>query len=974
MKKLAFIILCFVPGFANAQHVPMQQYSTRDGLLSNFVTELYQDSRGYLWIGTDEGFSVFDGNKFRNTIFDDTKVRGYVNAIVEAKTQPGVMWMGTNGGGVIRYHDGQITSFDIGTTLSSNSVNGMLENADGSLWCGTDDGLYYFDGISSKKFDFPEVGQYSKFVRDLQGTIWLHSEKSLALFSPERQTVYFPENSEIPRDSVVGINALSDSSVAISVIGPIVYIVKELSVVKKLHLPTTAVQNVVLDDEGQYWMTTPEGIYTHQQIGSTVRERLLTTANGIPANDMNLTFRDRENNLWFSSSGKGLMKIEAQPPIQFSFPGMSGKAVVDSTGHVWIASSNGLYELWQDATSRWQNSLHLLGSINHRIVPVAIAFDPSDRIWITALDGSLRGFSVNRKDHAPSVVTLQSSLTEHDGFPKALSVTLLADSKNIVWYCMLNGGLVGVDVSHHPTITARFDYPHQTRLRDIRELYEDKTGTIWALGFDPATEAFKQKNDMWCVDSANATLAQLPDGIYRSIAHTNDGAFWFGSRYNGLFRILGDSVRRYSLKDGMISNQIWTIAETSGGGLLIGSQAGLMFIPDIQDVHFTSFQQLTQSPVRVVEEGKEFSFAITHYEMTIFKTPRAITEREFPPVLFTSLNVNGKEHAIGDAIELSHDENTLSIDFTAVTFRNTGALRFQYKLDPVESEWREITTQRSVTYAGLSPNNYVFMVRVVNQDGKTSEVPGELHFTIASPIWMRWWFVSVVILCLTGGIIFVERIRVRRLLEIEKIRSRIAADLHDDIGSGLTRIALLSDMIKRQSIAETNTDNDQFSVSSLTEKVGAISRELVDAMIDVVWSIDPKNNSMEKLLHRVQTFATEVCEAKEIELTFSAAKGVNQCKVGSDSIRAVLLVAKEALANIARHSDARNTVVSFSMSNHQLLMEICDDGKGFVIEELSRMNGLTNMQTRIEKNGGTFTVTGVPGGGTGILATIPLPQ
>ena len=179
-------------------------------------------------------------------------------------------------------------------------------------------------------------------------------------------------------------------------------------------------------------------------------------------------------------------------------------------------------------------------------------------------------------------------------------------------------------------------------------------------------------------------------------------------------------------------------------------------------------------------------------------------------------------------------------------------------------------------------------------------------------------------------------------------------------------------MIQRQAFSEKKQTDPQFSVPSLTEKVGTISRELVDAMSDVVWSIDPTNSSMERLLHRVQTFAVEICEAKEIELTFSIQPELEKLKVGSDSIRALLLVAKEALTNVARHSNARHVAISISSVKQELVIQINDDGKGFEMEELSRMNGLTNMRVRIEKNGGVFTLNSSKGRGTTVLSTIPL--
>jgi two-component sensor histidine kinase len=387
---------------------------------------------------------------------------------------------------------------------------------------------------------------------------------------------------------------------------------------------------------------------------------------------------------------------------------------------------------------------------------------------------------------------------------------------------------------------------------------------------------------------------------------------------------------------------------------------------------FSSLQQYVQSPVHTIRSGRQSTFAVTRFEVTIFDIPAETSASGFPPVLITSMYVNGKEQHISDNIELSAGENTITIDYTAVSFKNTGALRFQYKLEPLEEQWHSAATGRSVTYANVSPGTYNFRVRVVNQQGVPSDISSALPFSIASPIWFRWWFIVLVVFIAAVIIISVEQFRVRRLLEIEKIRSRIAADLHDDIGSGLTRIALLSEMIQRQTISHREPVEPEYSVPSLTEKVGAISRELVDAMTDVVWSIDPKNSSMKKLIQRVQTFAVEVCEAKEIDLSFTVDDAVEHLKVESDSIRAVLLVAKEALTNVVRHSKANKVTVSMHTEQLDLIVVIKDNGIGFDMNELTRMNGLTNMKIRVEKIGGNCSILSAKGSGSSVTASIPL--
>lgn len=977
MNKKSFfssILLLFFALQLNAQRLPVQNYSTKDGLISNFITELYQDSRGYLWIGTDEGISLFDGNKFKNIHFDETKVWGYVNDIIESKLHPGQMWIGTNGGGLIRYRNGEMTSYSMDSIPTADNINSIIETNDGSLWCATDNGLYFFSNEISNHVPSKEPTKYLKITQSLDGTIWGFDEHNLYLFSPKEQALTVPDIKDLPTDSIIYISVLSDSSVAIHVKGPkkaSVNIIKNSSIIKKFDLFFPTAVFTVLDAQKRYWIGTGEGLQLINDAPNNPFFWIYTTTNGLPANELTIGYQDREQNIWFGSFGRGITKLEMQQSVQFTFPGMSGKGAADRFSHIWIPSSHGLYEVWQDSIYQWKRHFHLLNTGNEVVVPVSIVVDSSNNLWVSHTDGSLHYFSVSRRSLNNSTLQYKQSLSGKNGFPRALGISLLIDSKNILWYGLHFGGIVGVDFSSKPKIIAEFNYQKNTTLRDARVLYEDKQGNIYVMGFEPVNRIVRRTNDGIVLDSTSAILSMLPTVPFRSVLETHDGTLLFGSRYNGLFYLRNGTLKQLTTKNGLISNQIWSLYEMQNNGILIGTQSGLMFMHDYNAERFTSLQQYTQSPVLTISSMPEISFALTRFELTLFNIPSDTTPNTFPQVLFTSLFVNGKERRLDKEIELTSAENTFTIDYTAISFRNTGALRFQYKLEPLEEDWRDATTNRSVTYANLSPGNYVFTVRSMNQEGKASDISSILPISIASPIWLRWWFIVLVFITIFGIVTMAERVRVRRLLEIEKIRSRIAADLHDDIGSGLTRIALLSDMIHRQAISEKKITDQQFSVPSLTEKVGTISRELVDAMSDVVWSIDPKNSSMEKLLQRVQTFAVEVCEAKEIALIFSI-DDVEKIKVGSDSIRAVLLVAKEALTNVARHSNAKNVGVTIRSAHHQLVIEISDDGKGFTVDELSRMNGLTNMRVRIEKNGGIFTLNSAKGRGTIVMATIPL--
>lgn len=960
---------------AFAQRLPVQSFTTRDGLASNMVTAIVQDSKGYLWIGTDEGISVFDGDKFRNIRFAHDSVYGYVNDIVESRFRKETYWIATNSGGLVISSAGSLSTMTLGSEPGMNSVNSVLEMDDASLLCATDAGLVRYADGKMEWVTRTTHNAYSKLTRSLDGTVWCHSDAQAWILDLPSRTLRRPEIHDLPTDSITIINALADSSIAVHVIGPStaeVYIVKHMRVIKKFQLFSDASMFTVRAGDGQYWNGTPNGLTAIRDAGEYPFYWIYTTTNGLPINELTIGFLDREQNIWFGSFGRGLTKLETHRYTQFMFAGMSGKAISDEDGHAWVPTTHGMYELWRDSVGLWKRQLHVLRDNGVMLSPVAVVSSSARDLWITAGEGALYRLAVQRAPRSSSQLSITAKLSEANGYPRALTITLLIDSRDVLWYSVHSGGLVGVDVRGEPKKVAEFLYPSQTTLRDVRELHEDRNGRIWALGFDPVNRIVVRSGNEYRLDSTDALLTKLPAVPLRAVRNTSDGTWWFGSRYQGLYIYRGDSLQHVTTADGLISNQISSLGETPSGGLLIGTLAGLMLMQDRSDLRFTPMQQYIQSPVTTVSSDPQVTFAATRFEMTFFDVLPESSNAVIPPILFTSIAVNGKERPIDSAVELSSGENTVTIDYTAISFRNSGALRFQYKLEPLEGAWSAVTTNRSVTYANLSPGEYFFSVRVLNQQGVPGEIASILPVTIASPFWLRWWFIVSLLSLVVTSLVLLERSRVRRLLEIEKIRSRIAADLHDDIGSGLTRIALLSEMIRRQSGSQRTEQDPAYSVPTLTAKVGDISRELVDAMSDVVWSIDPKNSSMERLIQRVRTFAVEVCEAKEITLTFTVQEGVERSKVGSDSIRAILLVAKEALTNIVRHANARTATVALTAGHEGLVITVTDDGKGFAVEELSRMNGLTNMRLRVEKLGGIFTMHAVKGSGTSILAKIPL--
>jgi two-component sensor histidine kinase len=317
--------------------------------------------------------------------------------------------------------------------------------------------------------------------------------------------------------------------------------------------------------------------------------------------------------------------------------------------------------------------------------------------------------------------------------------------------------------------------------------------------------------------------------------------------------------------------------------------------------------------------------------------------------------------------DLAPDHNQLQIDFVGLGFRPGDVLRYQFRLQGADPDWSAPAEQRTITYASLSPGRYTFLVRAVNSDGIVSDQPASIAFTILRPIWLRWWFVMLATITLGLAIAAVYRYRVARLLEMANMRTRIATDLHDDIGANLTRIALLTEAAR-----QTSADATGSQVDGPLASIARIARESVGSMSDIVWAINPKRESLLDLTRRMRQHAEEVFTLRDIELRFDAPDATGDSRLAVDVRRDVLLVFKEAVNNSARHSRCSHVHIDLHIEGARLLLAVVDDGVGFDTSVEPEGQGLTSMHRRAQRLNGTLVITSGHGLGTRILLTIPV--
>jgi len=334
-------------------------------------------------------------------------------------------------------------------------------------------------------------------------------------------------------------------------------------------------------------------------------------------------------------------------------------------------------------------------------------------------------------------------------------------------------------------------------------------------------------------------------------------------------------------------------------------------------------------------------------------------------IAITSLRVGGVRQPGSDlgeteisGLRYQPNQNDVEVGFAGPAFAPGDTLRYQYMLEGADSEWSAPSIQRSVNYANLSPGSYRFLVRAITSEGVASARPASIAFVILPPVWLRWWFQLLAAGVACATVYWLHRYRVTRLLELERVRTRIATDLHDDIGSSLSQIAILSE------VANRHVDPAHPKLAEPLTDIAGISRELVDSMSDIVWAIDPERDHLGDLVHRMRRFASDVFSPRDIRFGFHSPSEEQDLQMGADLRRQIFLIFKEAIHNVLRHSRATEASIDFQVAHGWLDLKVVDNGSGFDAVREHDGHGLRSMRERAQDVGGGIEITSDPRGTT----------
>ncbi len=342
--------------------------------------------------------------------------------------------------------------------------------------------------------------------------------------------------------------------------------------------------------------------------------------------------------------------------------------------------------------------------------------------------------------------------------------------------------------------------------------------------------------------------------------------------------------------------------------------------------------------------------------------PRTVISRVHASGVLVPLSALGEAHV--SRIEILPTINQIQIDYRVLGRASGPPVRYQSRLDGVDTAWSAPTTQRVATYAHLPPGRYRLLVRAVTVADDRPGPPASVSFVVLPSIWQTWWLCPLVIVIGVMMLLTLHRFRVTRLLETERLRARIAMDLHDEIGSGLSQIAILSEVARQPG-------RDVEGGERHLHQIAVRSRELIDAMSDIVWLVHPARDSLGDLTRRMRTFATEVLTTQELDLRFNLPDPQIRVMLDPETRRAVFLILKEAVHNIVKHAGCTHVSITLRLERHHLVLEVSDNGVGMG-EGSATGFGLAGMRARAAAVDGVITWQSSPGRGTSVTLRVRL--
>ena len=994
-----------VPG-GGGLALTFRSWQREQGLPENSVRALAQTRDGYLWIGSDDGLARFDGVRFVSFGLREGVRSGPVRVLFEDSR--GVLWIGTVGSGLSRWQEGQFATFTMPDGLPANSITALGEDSEGRLWVGTEAGLAVWQNgkLSIPAFAEPFKGKaITALHKDRQADLWLGATGA-GVFRLQNGKFVALTDASVEKLLQDPHCLLEDKAGRTWVgAGDDFVLCRDGSQWRRYriprHLARPYVSALVEEPDGTVWAgSVSEGLFQFKE----GRLAPVNASSGLLDNAIESLLVDREGNLWVGT-GAGLNRLRRSNLLVFGqneglgYGPVQGLAEI-APGVIWAGKPNdGLY--------RWEGrnfSRLTTEGFSRRypeVIPLLMARDGN--CWMSGANGLWRF-------KAPKNAAGEAEMASLAG----LNVIALAEDRDGGVWAGTREGQVWLHSALRPPHSA-LRPPHSaldwlaktnySQSHPITAIWHDTNGTTWLGTEGEGLYRYQQEKLRAHLEKGRGLLSDWIRTLYVDA----QGTLWIGTTGGGLSRWRDDSrLVTFTTREGLPDNTISQIMEDSQDRLWLGSNRGIACVSKRE------LEELVAGHVAVVypqvygrAEGmpseectggfypaglktRSGQLCFSTLKGIVVADPRPRTaEAPAPVVVLEETMVDGVAFPSSlqpsafslQPFRIAPGKHRIEFRYTGMSFGSPERVRFRYRLEPLDTDWVEAGARRTAFYSYVPPGQYRFRVIACNSAGVWNETGAGVSLIVSPFLWQAWWFIGLAVLGLlatVGGTVrLVEKRKHQRRLKLleqeralERERARIAQDLHDDLGSSLTRISLLSDL------ARSDKDNPS-QVETHAQKISQSAGQTVRALEEIVWALRPGSDSLQSLVEYIAHFANELFEGEGARCRLDLPHDLPARSLPPEMRHNIFLVVKEALTNAFKHSHAREVRVQAKASARTLELVVQDDGHGFEAPALppkpGKRQGLGNMRRRAEVMGGTLTVESLPGKGTTVRLVVSFP-
>lgn len=953
----------------------VSRWEMKEGLPLNKVRALAQTPDGYLWVGTLHGLARFDGGRFR--VFDTANTPTLQHERIEslAVDVKGRLWVGDTAGGITMYDGGVFGRVTLPADWPARPVLRLVGAASGAMWAVNDEGTALCVRENGSTQIVRERAHPSLFAVDGAGAAWVVAGGRL---------LRLDETGE--RTPVGGLTL------------------------------ARGCQALFAARSGGLWMLN-EGRLQRWQAGKWMEDRGWADWGTIVL----AAFIETQDGRIVGGSFKDGVRILHPDGVAERIDESSGLGhnwayclMEDREGTVWVGTGNGGLNglnarrvTMVDTPDHWRSSALL------SVTPAA-----SGGVWIGTEGGGVYRLQDGKVTNLP----------ERNGIWQGVATSVLEDRAGVLWVGTWNSGLRRLEEGElRPTYPAKegrnvvltvFEsvsgdlwvgtregpgrlrnghwnwFENESALRNgpVRCFAEQPDGTLWC-GRDDGT--------LLRIGSGGTSTVSLGAGLIgeqvRTLLADADGTLWVGTR-RGLGRWRDGRLKLLTTRHGLPHDVVCQILDDRAGNLWIGSLGGI-FRAARADLHRAADGETDAVPCVVCDQTSGLAtlelsgttqpaacrtadgrlWFATGKGLATVRPDSVRSNQQPPPVLIEEILVDGVAltTAPGELVQVPPGGRRFEFRYTGLSLTNPGRVGFCHRLLGLHEDWYESETRRAAVYAQLPPGRYEFQVRARNADGVWNKSGATLAVWVQPQFWQTWWFRSG---AWTGsmaavglGVALLVRRRSRRRLAalerqraLEQERGRIARDIHDDLGSSLTRIVMLSES------ARTGIDPPE-QVASHLEEINQTSRELTVRMSEIVWAVNPEHDTLDSFATFAGNHARAFLQRAGVRCRLDVPVALPPLPVDSAVRHQLFLAFKEAVHNAVRHAGATCVGIILAITDGRLTLAVQDDGRGFDPDAVAgRGHGLANMARRLADLGGECTVDSAPGKGCTVRLRVPL--